>query len=259
MSNSLSLSYEEYGDSQAPTLIILHGFFASARNWRQVAKKLSEQYHVYIIDLRNHGLSPHAAIMDYPAMANDIQQFIVEHAIKDVNILGHSMGGKVAMYLALKSPDIINKLLIADISPTNYKHSFDVIISALKSVPLAEINNRKQADDFLSAAIPELSFRQFLLQNLVLVDGHYQWRIDLDIFAASADNIIAFPPVDSLMSYTASVLFLAGANSNYIKEADVYSLFPNAKIECIQQAGHWLHAEQPDAFCQAVNQFLTSS
>jgi len=259
MSNSLSLSYEEYGVSQTPTLIILHGFFASARNWRQVAKKLSEQYHIYIIDLRNHGQSPHNAIMDYPAMSSDIKQFIVEHGIKGVNILGHSMGGKVAMYLALNTPDIINKLIVADISPTNYKHSFDVIIRALKSVPLADINNRKQADELLSATIPELSFRQFLLQNLVLVGGHYQWRIDLDIFAASADNIIAFPEVESLIPYAVPVLFLAGANSNYIKEADVYSLFPSAKIECIQQAGHWLHAEQPNAFCWAVNQFLTSS
>ncbi len=259
MSNSLSLSYEEYGDSQTPALIILHGFFASARNWRQVAKNLSEQYHVYIIDLRNHGQSPHDAIMDYPAMANDIKQFIVEHGIKEANILGHSMGGKVAMYLALNTPDTINKLIVADISPTNYKHSFDVIISALKSVPLADINNRKQADELLSAAIPELSFRQFLLQNLVLVDGHYQWRIDLNIFAASADNIIAFPEVESLIPYTASVLFLAGADSNYIRKEDVYSLFPNAKIECIQQAGHWLHAEQPDAFCVSVKQFLKIS
>jgi len=254
-----SLSYEEYGDSQAPVLIILHGFFASARNWRQVAKKLSEQYHVYIVDLRNHGQSPHDTIMDYPVMANDIKQFIVKHAIKEANILGHSMGGKVAMYLALNADDIINKLIVADISPTNYKHSFDVIIRALKRLPLADINNRKQADVFLSEAIPELSFRQFLLQNLVLVDGHYQWRIDLDIFAASADNIIAFPEVESLIPYTAPVLFLAGANSNYIKEDDVYSLFPSAKIERIKQAGHWLHAEQPNAFCEAVKQFLTSS
>jgi len=259
MLNSLSLSYEEYGDSQAPALIILHGFFASARNWRQVAKKLSEQYHVYIVDLRNHGQSPHDATMDYPAMANDIKQFIMEYSIKGPNILGHSMGGKVAMYLALNAPDMVNKLIVADISPTNYKHSFDVIIRALKSVPLAAINNRKQADDFLSAAIPELSFRQFLLQNLVLVDGHYQWRIDLDIFAVNADNIIAFPEVEPLMPYTAPVLFLGGANSSYIKDADVYSLFSNAKIEYIQQAGHWLHAEQPDAFCEVANQFLTSS
>lgn len=256
MNNTPSLFYEEYGELEAPALVILHGFFASARNWRQIAKKLATHYHIYILDMRNHGKSPHNIIMDYPAMAEDIRQFINDKDIKKANIIGHSMGGKVAMYLALNNPSIINKLIVADISPSNYQHSFDAIITALKSVPLAEMNNRKQADEFLSVAIPELSFRQFLLQNLVLNEGHYQWRINLDFFAANADNIIAFPETNFLPPYLDEVLFLGGGNSKYIKEEDVYALFPNADIQKIENAGHWLHAEQPEAFCSVVNQYL---
>jgi pimeloyl-ACP methyl ester carboxylesterase len=238
MNNNQPLFYEEYGEVSSPPLIILHGFFASARNWRQIAKKLAEYHHIYILDMRNHGQSPHNSLMDYPTMAEDIVQFLKSKEIRRANIIGHSMGGKVAMYLALNNPDIINKLIVADISPTSYQHSFDEIIQALKSIPLAEINNRKQADDFLSGAIPELSFRQFLLQNLVLNEGHYQWRINLDFFAANADNIIAFPAINSFNPYLDKVLFLGGGNSKYIKEDDVYSLFPNADIQKIENAGH---------------------
>jgi pimeloyl-ACP methyl ester carboxylesterase len=256
MNNKQTLFYEEYGDISAPPLIILHGFFASLRNWRQIAKKLTEHYHIYIVDMRNHGRSPHNAIMDYPSMSDDIKQFISNKGIDKVNIIAHSMGGKVAMYLALNNPNIINKLIVVDISPSCYQHSFDNIIHALKKVPLAEINNRKQADDFLSDAIPELSFRQFLLQNLVLKAGYYQWRINLDFFAANANNIIAFPEFSVLQPFLDKVLFLAGGSSNYINEDDVYSLFPNADIQSIDNAGHWLHVEQPDAFCLAVNQYL---
>jgi len=259
MSNSQPLFYEEYGDSNAPALIILHGFFASARNWRQIAKKLAQEHHVYVLDMRNHGQSPHNAIMDYPAMAEDIKRFMQDKGLDQANIIGHSMGGKVAMLLALTMPSYIKNLIVADISPTRYQHSFDDIIKALKNVPLAEISNRKQADDFLAKAIPELSFRQFLLQNLVLIEGRYQWRIDLDIFSATADNIITFPDVSNLKPYINEALFLAGANSNYIRVDDVQLLFPNADIQSIQNAGHWLHAEQPADFCLAVNNFLINS
>lgn len=256
MSIGSALFYEEYGNQESPVLIIVHGFFASSRNWRKVAKTLSSDYHIYVLDMRNHGQSPHNSIMDYPSMAEDIRQFLLSKHIKKANIIGHSMGGKVAMYLALNTPEIINRLIVADISPTQYKHSFDDIISALKSVPLAEISNRKQADEFLMMAIPELGFRQFLLQNLVLKEGCYQWRINLDYFQANADNIISFPKDNTLPGYLESILFLAGGNSNYIKAADVDTFFPKANILSIENAGHWLHAEQPDAFCAAVKQYL---
>jgi len=256
MSKPLALAYEEYGETSAPALLILHGFFASSRNWKQIARKLAEHHHVYVIDMRNHGNSPHSAAMDYPSMAADIESFLAAEHLMSANILGHSMGGKVAMWLALSCPEYIDKLIVADIAPVSYRHSFDNLIQALKQLPLEQLTNRKQADDLLSGPIPESSFRQFLLQNLILKGGKYLWRIDLDVFANTADNIIAFPETDAVNAYLGKALFLAGGTSNYIAKENIHHLFPNAEIETIANAGHWLHAEQPEAFCEAVNMFL---
>lgn len=256
MSKALTLSYEEYGDPTAPVLIILHGFFASSRNWRQIARKLAEHYHIYVLDMRNHGDSAHNPTMDYPSMVADIELFLDTRHLSSANILGHSMGGKAAMWLALTQPERINKLIVADIAPVSYRHSFDNLIQALKQLPLEQLTNRKQADSLLSGPIPESGFRQFLLQNLVLKEGKYLWRIDLDIFANTADNIIAFPDTGAISSYTAKALFLAGETSSYIAKESVNNLFPNAEVKTIAKAGHWLHAEQPEAFCEAVNRFL---
>lgn len=252
----ISLAFDEYGDLNAPVLIILHGFFASSRNWRQIARKLKEHYHIYLLDMRNHGESEHNSIMDYPAMAADLELFLDSRQINKANILGHSMGGKAAMWFALSHSERVNKLLIADISPVSYRHSFDNLIQALQDLPLEKLTNRKQADDLLSAAIPESGFRQFLLQNLILNDGKYCWRINLNIFSDTADNIIAFPNTDEVSPYLDKVLFLAGETSNYIDQDSVSQLFPNEEIITIAKAGHWLHAEQPEAFCAAVNDFL---
>ncbi|GFO72337.1 esterase [Bathymodiolus japonicus methanotrophic gill symbiont] len=256
---AVALAFEEYGDADAPALLISHGFFASSRNWRQIARKLAEHFHIYLLDMRNHGDSPHVSVMDYPSMAADIEFFLDSQELSNANILGHSMGGKAAMWLALSRPEYINKLIVADISPFSYRHSFDNLIQTLKQLPLEELTNRKQADRLLSSAIPESSFRQFLLQNLVLKEGKYSWRIDLDVFAQTADNIIAFPDTDGLNIYLDKVLFLAGEKSNYIDQQSVKKLFPNAVIKTIDGAGHWLHAEQPELFCDAVNEFLHES
>ncbi len=252
----LALAFEEYGEPTAPALLILHGFFASSRNWRQIARKMAEHYHVYVIDMRNHGGSIHSPTMDYPSMAADIELFLDIQQLTSTNILGHSMGGKVAMWLALSRPERINKLIVVDIAPVSYRHSFDNLILALKQLPLEQLTNRKQADDLLAVAIPEASFRQFLLQNLVLKKGKYFWRIDLNIFFQTADNIIAFPDTDTISAYQGNVLFLGGETSDYIVKESVYNLFPNAEIRMIAKAGHWLHAEQPKEFCEAVCAFL---
>lgn len=258
MDKALALAFDEYGEPSAPALLILHGFFASSRNWRQVAQKLVEHYHVYVVNMRNHGDSVHSSTMGYPSMAADIELFLDTQQLTSANIVGHSMGGKAAMWLALSRPERVNQLIVADIAPVSYRHSFDNLIQALKQLPLEQLSNRKQADDLLSGSIPEASFRQFLLQNLILKEGNYLWRIDLDIFAKTADNIIAFPDTDTISAYPDKVLFLAGETSNYIAKESVYNLFPNAEIKTIAKAGHWLHAEQPKAFCEAVNAFLES-
>jgi esterase len=253
---AVELAFEELGGPYDTPLIILHGFFASSRNWRQVAEKLAASFHVYVLDMRNHGASPHHPIMDYPAMAEDLLQFMDAQGLTTANLLGHSMGGKVAMWFALNHPRRIDKLIVADIAPITYKHCFNNLIQALKSLPLHEISNRKQAEQLLASDIPELGYRQFLLQNLVLKDGAYCWRIDLDIFYRMAPNIIAFPRVKHIPPFTGKTLFLAGENSGYVKADDVSALFPEATLNVIANAGHWLHVQQPSVFIEQVEQFL---
>ncbi|HIF54895.1 MAG TPA: alpha/beta fold hydrolase [Methylococcaceae bacterium] len=253
---SVKLAYEEYGDHSSEPLLLLHGFFASSRNWRLIAKKLAEFYHVYVLDLRNHGLSPHVPTMDYPAMADDLAGFMDAHGLQSASVLGHSMGGKVAMWLALMQPGRINQLIVADISPVSYQHSFDNTIQALKQLPLHDISNRKQADDFLALHIAELDYRQFLLQNLQLKEGAYSWRIDLDVFYQSADAIVAFPKPRLLSPYEDKVLFIMGEDSTYTNTSAIYKHFPEADIVILKDTAHWLHVQSPDAFCASVIEFM---
>ena len=253
---TVDLVFTEFGDSTAEPLIILHGFFASSRNWRQIAERLSDSFHVYVADMRNHGASPHHPQMNYEVMAADLERFIERHGLKKAHILGHSMGGKIAMWFALNRPANVDKLIIADIAPVTYSHRFDHTIQALMALPLKEISNRKQAESLLADAIPELSYRQFLLQNLVLIDGNYTWRINLDIFARTGPAITAFPDSSHLPAYRGKALFIAGADSNYVKEQDIARLFPDAGLVRIANAGHWLHVQQPENFIKIVGNFL---
>jgi esterase len=250
------LSYEELGEKHAPPLIILHGFFASSRNWRRIAERLSTAFHVYVLDMRNHGNSPHHELMDYPSMIADVLRFMDDHSLSSAHIMGHSMGGKCAMWLALNHPDRINKLVVVDIAPKSYQHSFNKLIMALINLPLDEIHNRKQAEAGLAIEIPELEYRQFLLQNLILKENRFSWRVNLDIFFHMAPNIIAFPESQKLKPYTGETLFVAGETSNYVSSEDTLQLFPKAKFRVIAKAGHWLHAQQPQVFTELVENFL---
>ena len=232
---TVELAFEELGSPGNAPLIILHGFFASSRNWRQVAEKLAASFHVYVLDMRNHGASPHHPLMDYPAMAADLLLFMDTQGLTTASLLGHSMGGKVAMWFALNHPERMDKLIVADIAPVSYTHCFNDLIQALKALPLHEISNRKQAELLLASAIPELGYRQFLLQNLVLKDGAYCWRIDLDIFYRMAPNIIAFPGVEHITPFTGKTLFLAGEDSGYVKADDCERLVSRGYAECYCQ------------------------
>ncbi|WP_305907397.1 alpha/beta fold hydrolase [Methylomarinum sp. Ch1-1] len=252
----LPLAFDEFGDPAARPLVILHGFFASSRNWRTIAKKLAVRHHVYVLDMRNHGASPHSPQMDYPVMATDLKYFLDQQGVERVNLLGHSMGGKAAMWFALNCPDSVDKLIVADISPTRYRHSFDQTIQALQNLPLHAINNRKEADEILAETIGDSSYRQFLLQNLQLEAGEYRWRVDLDIFYRTADNIIGFPDVEGVTPYSEKTLFLGGEHSDYIRREDVRRLFPAARIKTIPDAAHWLHVQAPELFCDEVDSFL---
>jgi esterase len=254
--DTVALVYEELGSDHPVPLIILHGFFASSRNWRKIAERLSSAYHVYVLDMRNHGLSPHHAIMDYLGMTADVLRFMDEHALTTAHVMGHSMGGKIAMWLALNHPERMNKLIVVDIAPKSFTHSFDKIIQALMDLPLDKIHNRKQAEIMLARDIPELDYRRFLLQNLVLKDGYYDWRINLAIFLQTAPNIIAFPGGKNLTPYIGGTLFIAGADSAYVELEDIITIFPNAMFKTIAKAGHWLHVQQPEVFTEMVENFL---
>jgi esterase len=252
----VELAFDVFGNPKNPLLIILHGFFASSRNWRASAEKLAANFCVYVLDARNHGASPHTEIMDYETMAEDVVHFIIQNELQNVSLIGHSMGGKTAMWVALNHPDLVQNLIVVDIAPINYKHSFDVLINALKNLPLTELTNRKQAELLLAAAIPELSYRQFLLQNLVLKSGGYEWRIDLDIFQRNAANILLFPNSENVPQFVEKTLFIAGENSRYIKPNSTEMLFPFAQFQIIPNAEHWIHVQQPEAFLKAVTDFL---
>jgi esterase len=256
---AVDMAFEEYGGEGKPPVILLHGFFASSRNWRQIAMMLADSYHVYVPDLRNHGSSPHSDRMDYPAMAVDIGSFMHKYDLYGASLLGHSMGGKAAMWFALNNSASIRQLIIVDIAPVKYRHSFRNIIQALMDLPLEKMVNRKQADTFLSSSIPELSFRQFLLQNLLIRDGVYRWRIDLEVFLKSADKISGFPKVAANQSFSKQTLYIFGGDSQYLRsedEAVIDTLFPVAIIQKLPGTGHWLHAEKPDLFVRTLREFL---
>lgn len=253
----VELAYDVFGEEHLGCpIIILHGFFASSRNWRLIAKKLAIHWRVYVLDMRNHGQSPHALNMDYPSMAADLILFMQTQQILEAHIVGHSMGGKVAMYLALTAPERINSLVIVDISPTAYQHNFDNLINALKSLPLAELSNRKQAETWLQSSIPDLNYRQFLLQNLSLQNGEYYWRIDLEIFHANAHHIVGFPVINDNFYYLKPVLFMSGENSSYICSKSIYQYFPNAKIIVLNGTGHWMHVDAPELFLEMLEAWL---
>lgn len=256
---AVELVFETYGKPTTCPVIILHGFLASSRNWRTVAKRLADKDHyVHVPDMRNHGLSPHDEHMDYPIMAYDVIAFMNSLGVEKAHLLGHSMGGKVAMCLALLFPERIQSLMVADIAPVNYQHSFDSIIQALKRLPLDNLNNRKEAEQFLATAIPDLAFRQFLLQNLLLKDGIYSWRINLDIIQKNVRHIVGFPNTFQ-QSFNEKALFIAGQHSSYIRPEAVMQLFPQAEFVEIPNTGHWLYVQAPEEFCRVVDAWIVSN
>ena len=234
-------------------LIILHGLFGSSRNWQQLGKRLAAKHQVYLLDLRNHGRSPHDDRMDYERMAEDLAQFVVQHDLSDFHLLGHSMGGKVAMLYALAQGQQVASLTVVDIAPVAYEHDFAEVLAGLKALDLTRLNGRKQADAELARYVKPMGLRQFLLQNLVLEQGVYHWRIHLAAIEREMSNIAGFPEASG--SYLGTTLFVKGSESDYIgaeHESVIHSYFPYAQIDCIEGAGHWLHAEQPEAFLRML-------
>jgi esterase len=243
---------------QGPPLILLHGLFGHARNLATLARRLSPDFRVISLDLRNHGASPHAPGMSYRAMTEDVIETLVAYDALPAAILGHSMGGKVAMMLALTYPQSVSRLMVADIAPVFYRHLNRALTQAMLELPLPPGLTRGQADRALSRSISDDSVRGFLLQNL-LTGPSPAWRIGLENIDAGMAEIEGFPPLAGAACYPGPTFFIRGGRSNYVEDKAIpaiSALFPAARIETIPEAGHWLHADQPDAFGAAVQQFL---
>lgn len=258
----MELNYTQHS-SQGEPLLILHGMLGNSNNWSTQSRRLAADFAVYTPDLRNHGASPHAPGMDYPTMAQDVLQFMDRHALDKVHILGHSMGGKTAMQLALQAPERLLKLVVADIAPVAYggegeKGEHDEIFAGLDAIDLGKLQSRTQADSILANWVDDEIVRQFLLGNLLRTEeGAFTWRINLSEIRDNYPSLRA--AVSGPDAYQGEVLFVRGERSDYVLpeyEPAIRELFPRAQIKTVPHAGHWLHAEKPDTFYSIVSKFL---
>lgn len=251
----MQLNFKKAGDGEP--IILLHGLFGSASNLGVVARALAGNYTVYAVDLRNHGKSPHDASMSYAIMAADVLQLMDEQSLTSAHLLGHSMGGKTAMQIALNYPQRVGKLVVADIAPVSYEHAHTNVIRGLTAVAEASIQSRQQAEEILAQFEDDADVRSFLLKSLTRTpQGNYVWQLNLEGIKANYDAVaegISGTP------FMGPALFIKGGNSDYLlpeyKDA-VMALFPNAQLKVVANAGHWPHAEQPQLFNKLVLQFL---
>lgn len=254
------LHYKAYGertDNSLP-IMLLHGLLGELENWQTQAKKLAQQHYVISVDLRNHGHSPHIKGMSYREMSGDIQHLLSYLHIPKVQLLGHSMGGKVAMYLALHHPALIQNLIIVDIAPKTYPLWHENILHGMLTLPLDSFSSRKEIDQSFSSSVSNAYERGFLLKNLQRNEaGKYSWKCDLQEIVKNYLKIAGFPKIDN--SYEGEVLFIKGEMSEYLLMKDqglIDQYFPRNKIQGIQGAGHLPHVEQVDAFFRVVNGYL---
>lgn len=252
----MELNYRKHGSGKA--IIILHGLFGSSDNWMSIGKELAESYEVWLIDQRNHGASPHTDEFNYELMADDLKKFIEQHKIEKPIILGHSMGGKTAMYFAVAHPQLFDKLIVADIAPKAYNVHHDTILEGLCSLDLPNLSSRQEADEQLAKFVDEAGIRAFLLKNLTRdKDKGFAWKINLPVLRDKIEEIVRGLETNAVSDKP--TLFIRGANSNYIKDSDhiaIMNFFPNSEIKTIEGAGHWLHAEKPEEFLQLVQDFI---
>lgn len=262
----LPLSYRLLdGETTLPAIVLLHGLFGSKTNFNSIAKALAQQTgrRVLTVDARNHGDSPHSPDASYEAMCQDLQSLLPQLGLAPCALIGHSMGGKTAMLLALQRPELVERLIAVDISPvkTTATSNFATYMAAMKSIDIPDemprSKARKLADEQLSHAVQDMAVRQFLLTNLVEVDGRFQWRVNLDALAEHLDKIMNFPSQQE--PYSGPTLFLLGGNSQYVcpsHHLEIRRLFPGAQIQTVPNAGHWVHADRPQDFMAAVQGFL---
>lgn len=253
----MDLNHKILGEKQ-PALMIIHGLFGSLDNWMTLARKMSEERQVVLVDQRNHGNSPHADEHTYEAMSADLDLLIEKLGLEKVDILGHSMGGKTAMQYVVNHPDKVRKLIVVDIAPVDYPVRHDGIIEALQEVPIDQLESRQEAEDILSKRIKDFGTRQFLLKNLNRKkEGGFEWKINLPVLCDNIEGIGKGLSEES--KWEGTTLFIRGEKSDYILDEHREKIdkhFPGAKVLTVHGAGHWVHAEKPEELLQAVNFFL---
>lgn len=254
----MKLAYREYG--QGTPMIIMHGLFGQSDNWNTLAKQFAERgFHVFTVDLRNHGLSPHSEEWSYDVMAQDVKEFLEEHQLNKPVLLGHSMGGKVVMFFEKQFPNVASKVIIADIAAKEYPPHHADVLKALHAVDLDVVKTRKEAEAEMNKHITDFGTKQFLLKNIYWKDTNnnvMDWRFNLRVISKEYDTIREKVPF-----YKSSLpcLIIKGSRSNYIDvndETDFKERYTNIDLVSIEGAGHWVHAEKPKEFFEAVMHFL---
>ncbi len=257
----MQLNFKAFGNESTPPLIILHGLFGMLDNWQTLGRKFAEKYQVFLIDQRNHGKSPHSLEFDYYLMSEDLAEFMEHQSIEAAHLIGHSMGGKTAMQFAMDSPSHIEKLVVVDIAPLDYAAGHEAVFEALFSVKIDELTSRKEADKALKSLVEEEGVRQFLLKNLTRkIGGGYQWKLNLQAIHFNYEQLLT----NSLTNFDVfggKALFVKGGDSpKYIElpktKEIILQHFPQARIETVENSGHWVHSEQPKAFFEMVSRFL---
>jgi len=244
------------GNPKNPPLIIAHGLFGSAKNWGVMSRRLSDEWYVISVDMRNHGNSSSHPDHNYEAMADDLEK-VIKYFGGYCSILGHSMGGKAFMYLALHDPKIVAKLIVVDIAPINYDHSQIDIVKALQSIDLKLVKSRRDADNVLASFIEEKEVRDFLLQNLKF-ESHTTWDLNLTNLEKNMEKILNFPSSNQV--FNGETLLIVGENSTYVSADNISVMrkkFPDLRVKRIGGAGHWVHVEKPIEFERSVREFLS--
>jgi esterase len=253
----MQLNFQSYGNGEP--LIILHGLFGSLKNWDAISRKLAAHFRVLAVDQRNHGRSPHDSRMDYPTMAADVSELLDACQLPRAHVLGHSMGGKTAMTFALRYPQQCARLIVADIAPRAFPPHHAGILEALMGLDLDSLKTRKEIEEALAGAIPDLGLRRFLLMNLEQgVGGSFSWRMGLAEIHEAYESL--GERVSGTLTSTGPALFLRGETSDYLLDDDlpqILSMFPQARLKTVRSAGHLLHVENPTEFLQAVADFLS--
>jgi pimeloyl-ACP methyl ester carboxylesterase len=252
------LHLKTYG--QGEPLILLHGLFGDGDNWRGIAAALADRFQVLVPDLRNHGRSPHSPEMTFPVMAADVAELLAAQGVPAAAFLGHSLGGKVAMQLALNRPGLVRRLIVADMSPRAYAPLHLDILAALQALDAGSFTSRSEIEAVLAGAIPSERLRRFLVKNLARnAGGTFEWRMNVTALADNYPHLLA--AATGPQPYAGPALFLRGGRSEYVPAADeplILELFPRAQFRTIANAGHWVHTDAPEEFLRLTRDFLGS-